>query len=136
MNWYKKGLCFSCTECGKCCSGPPGYIWVEQSEMQAIADSLNLPIQEFVSKYTRKVQDRYSLIEHKALNGIDNDCVFLKDGKCSIYSVRPKQCRTYPFWPENVKTKEAWTLTAQECEGIHDEATVVTSDKINEILHS
>ena len=36
------------------------------------------------------------------------DCVFLKEDPergrktCSIYPVRPLQCRTWPFWPENL----------------------------------
>lgn len=29
--------------------------------------------------------------------GADQACVFLKDGKCSVYSARPRVCRLYPF---------------------------------------
>ena len=29
--------------------------------------------------------------------GDDHACVFLKDGKCSVYDARPQVCRMYPF---------------------------------------
>lgn len=31
-----------------------------------------------------------------------NDCIFLANGLCSIYRVRPMICRLYPFWFEKV----------------------------------
>eukprot|EP00613_Pedinella_sp_CCMP2098_P066871 CAMPEP_0171980084 /NCGR_PEP_ID=MMETSP0993-20121228/259757_1 /TAXON_ID=483369 /ORGANISM="non described non described, Strain CCMP2098" /LENGTH=393 /DNA_ID=CAMNT_0012632261 /DNA_START=51 /DNA_END=1232 /DNA_ORIENTATION=- len=40
-------------------------------------------------------------------------CVFLDPlGKCSIYEVRPLQCRTYPFWPSLLEDAEAWSAEA------------------------
>src|SRR5262249_1390597 len=36
--WYQDGLRFECTRCGKCCSGFPGFVWVSEAELQAIAD--------------------------------------------------------------------------------------------------
>ena len=48
-----------------------------------------------------------------------HDCVFLRDGvRCEVYEARPIQCRTFPFWPRNLKTPEAWHEAARECEGI------------------
>lgn len=29
--------------------------------------------------------------------GADHSCVFLKEGRCSIYDARPRVCRQYPF---------------------------------------
>ena len=29
--------------------------------------------------------------------GPENACVFLKDGRCSVYEARPRVCRLYPF---------------------------------------
>ena len=34
--WYQAGLRFGCTQCGNCCSGPPGYVWVNREEIRAI----------------------------------------------------------------------------------------------------
>jgi len=35
--WYRDGLSFSCTQCGNCCSGPEGYVWVDEEELVQIA---------------------------------------------------------------------------------------------------
>ena len=40
--WYAEGLRFTCTRCGKCCGGPPGYVWVDQGDIRAIAAKLGL----------------------------------------------------------------------------------------------
>ena len=35
--WYADGWRFSCTQCGDCCSGSEGYVWVNQAEIDAMA---------------------------------------------------------------------------------------------------
>ena len=42
--WYRYGLSFECTQCGNCCTGGPGFVWVEEEEIRAIADFLDKPI--------------------------------------------------------------------------------------------
>jgi len=119
--WYTDGLSFKCTECGKCCTGSPGYVWVTEEEIEAIADYLHLSVPEFSNRYVRRIEDRYALLEdHK-----NYDCAFLKDKKCQIYPVRPKQCRTFPWWPKNLKSKAAWDEAATYCEGINQAQPVV-----------
>ena len=61
----------------------------------------------------RRIGERWSLKENETEHGYD--CVFLDrqsvPGKavCSVYTTRPVQCRTWPFWPENLRTQESWT---------------------------
>lgn len=112
--WYRDGLRFGCTQCGKCCT-IEGYVWVDQRQRQRIASHLEITLEEFNRKYVRQVGKRYSLVERK---GCGNDCVFWKDG-CQIYSVRPTQCRTFPFWPEQLDSKEDWDEGAAECPGMN-----------------
>jgi len=112
--WTRKGLRFECTECGKCCTGSPGYTWLSEGEIEAIAEHLGLEIQEFADRFLRKVGSRWSLKE----NPKSFDCVFLKENKCAIYPVRPTQCRTYPWWLQNLTSEEAWSRAAKTCEGI------------------
>ncbi|MCH7752933.1 MAG: YkgJ family cysteine cluster protein, partial [Planctomycetes bacterium] len=38
--WYQDGLRFKCTGCGNCCTGSPGYVWVNQAEINALAAHL------------------------------------------------------------------------------------------------
>ncbi len=125
----KEGLPFACTGCGKCCTGAPGYIWVNDEEIDAIADQLNLSRSDFLANYTEEVEGRVSLLELPERN---NDCIFLEGKGCTIYDVRPTQCRTYPFWPDNIKSPRAWRETAFECEGIYPDAKKVDRQTILE----
>src|SRR5665811_1581683 len=93
LPWYKDGLHFKCTECGKCCTGGPGFVWITEEEMEGIASSLKIYLERFKREYTRTRDNRYSLIEKKRKNG-GYDCIFLKDKKCMVYQNRPVQCRT------------------------------------------
>ena len=112
--WYKDGLRFTCTQCGNCCTGFEGFVWVNEEEMQQIADYLGQPIGAMKIEHTRKVGRRVSLKEFG--NG---DCTFF-DGKtrgCKIYPVRPRQCRTWPFWDSNLESPEAWQEARNLCPG-------------------
>lgn len=110
--WYTDGLRFECTQCGVCCTGAPGYVWLTRAECDELAEFLGLSGDEFVRRYVRLVGRRRSLVEEP--NG---DCIFYDDG-CTVYPVRPGQCRTFPFWPENLKSRGAWEEVSEECEGI------------------
>lgn len=111
--WYVDGLRFTCTRCGHCCTGEPGYVWVGTEEIEAIAAHLGIPADEVRGLYTKQARRGLSLRE-KA-NG---DCVFWdRDSGCTVYPVRPPQCRTWPFWESNVRTPEDWARTCQVCPG-------------------
>ena len=131
--WYKNGLRFQCTECGKCCTGLPGFVWISEEEMVAIATDLNISLDLFKRKYVRRRDNRYALVERKMPNN-EYACIFLKDKKCQVYKSRPQQCRTFPWWQENLNTEESWKLAADECEGINDEAPLVPYSQIVQLL--
>lgn len=128
--WYHAGLKFKCTGCGDCCTGAPGYVWVNREEIAAMAARLNMEVADFEAEYVRRVGIRKSLVEYD--NG---DCVFLdgKTRKCQIYHERPRQCRTWPFWESNLRTPEAWQETCDVCPG-SGKGQVVPLDRINEQL--
>lgn len=117
----KKGFNFgfdprACKNCfGRCCIGTSGNIWVNKEEIKKIAGFLDLSAEVFIKYYLIKVHYKYSLKELKISGSFQ--CVFFddKNKNCSIYKLRPTQCRTFPFW-EYFKnnTKEA----VKECPGI------------------
>ncbi|CCB85802.1 uncharacterized protein jhp_0259 [Parachlamydia acanthamoebae UV-7] len=129
-SWYAQGLSFECTGCGQCCTGAPGYVWISKEEIANLATHLNLSLDEFSKRYVRKVGDRFSLKEHPKTF----DCVFLKENKCSVYSLRPKQCRTFPWWPQLLKSKQDWEEASIHCEGIRCNAPVVPFETIQQQL--
>ena len=48
----------------------------------------------------------------------NGDCVFWdRAAGCTIYPVRPPQCRTWPFWESHLATPEAWEEVRQVCPG-------------------
>jgi hypothetical protein len=112
--WYRDGLCFSCTGCGNCCTGAPGVVWVDEDELLGIAEFLGQSVEEVRARHTHLVGRRVSLTERA--NG---DCTFF-DGhtrRCTIYPVRPTQCRTWPFWNSNLESPQTWRETQQNCPG-------------------
>ncbi len=120
--WYIAGLAFDCQQCGGCCAGPQeGYVWVTEKEIRRIADHLDMTVKDFRRQYVRRVGSRRSRVEKKP----SNDCIFLterEDGEgqgCSIYEVRPQQCRTWPFWPSNIEEPTSWALAGARCPGIN-----------------
>jgi Fe-S-cluster containining protein len=124
--WFRDGLKFQCTQCGNCCTGAPGYVWVDQEEIAAIAKSCGETVAEFERQFVRQVGARKSLIEFD--NG---DCVFLDPAtrKCGIYDLRPRQCRTWPFWESNINDAAAWKHTCEVCPG-SGKGTLYTVDEI------
>ncbi|MBA3604044.1 MAG: YkgJ family cysteine cluster protein [Parachlamydiaceae bacterium] len=125
--WFSSGLRFKCTGCGQCCTGAPGYVWVTELEAEKIAQYKNMPVDDFRRKYVRRVGDRDSLVEDSKTY----DCAFLKDKKCQIYPVRPKQCRTFPWWQHNLQSEAEWNEAGKYCEGInHPDAPLVPAETV------
>ena len=112
--WYADGLKFQCTGCGACCTGEPGYVWLNKAEIEAMAKALGVDVPTFEKKKIRLVGIRKSLTELP--NG---DCVLLdrKTRTCQVYDVRPRQCRTWPFWTSNMRTPEDWIEMSRDCPG-------------------
>ncbi|MEZ6063341.1 MAG: YkgJ family cysteine cluster protein [Planctomycetaceae bacterium] len=112
--WYRDGLQFTCSQCGDCCTGAPGVVWVTDEELREIADYLDKPTGEIRLFHTRIVRGRVSLTEFQ--NG---DCTFFDPASrhCRVYPVRPTQCRTWPFWKSNIATEETWKRTCEYCPG-------------------
>jgi Fe-S-cluster containining protein len=112
--WYAEGLSFTCTGCGNCCTGAPGFVWVSEEEIDQLADWLTMDRAQFVRQYVRKVGRRKSLVEYAS-----GDCVFFdpETRRCRVYPVRPGQCRTWPFWDSNLRSPAAWESTCTQCPG-------------------
>ena len=111
-----------------CCTGKPGYVWVNSVGIDRIAEYLDITRREFRKRYLILAHGGYSFVE-KA----NYDCIFLENGRCAIYSVRPRQCRTWPFWPENLKSEKAWRAEAANCPGMNN-SRLYTLEKIDAIL--
>ena len=111
--WFRDGLRFECTRCGNCCTGAPGFVWVNQEEIDALAARLQRTPEDFEAQYVRRVGVRRTLVEFP--NG---DCVFWQRGRgCTVYEQRPRQCRTWPFWDSNLVSPDRWEEVQEHCPG-------------------
>jgi hypothetical protein len=73
--WYSAGLSFRCTQCGDCCSGAEGYVWVNQAEIDAMAARTGMDPAAFEAAFVKRVGVRRSLKER-----LGGDCVLLPRG--------------------------------------------------------
>ena len=106
-----------CLECSKkyhCCKNGFAFVGIQDAQKIKKATGkeynefldyspLSKPVLHVLRKGDPSLENslRHSLIkDEKILRLKQNkgDCVFLKEGKCSIYEVRPKICRIYPYW--------------------------------------
>ena len=108
----------ACATCGgKCCTGESGYIYVNKTEMERLADFLKIDVEELKRDYLYKSGYKYSIKEREREGSFE--CIFYdaaQDG-CTVYAARPIQCRTFPFW-DYYKTRV--DELKQECPGIVD----------------
>lgn len=114
--WYDAGLRFECTQCGNCCGGGPGTIRVNDDEIARLAERLGLSEDSFRERYTHRLRGG-----DISLNEQDNyDCIFFRrDSGCSVYTDRPRQCRTWPFWHSVVLSEETWSDAVEGCPGMN-----------------
>jgi Fe-S-cluster containining protein len=127
--FFDQGIHFECQQCGVCCTGDPGIIYVGRDEIHRIAENISMDISPFIERYLYPFRTGYSIKEHP-----DGRCLFYEDG-CTIYPVRPDQCKTYPFWFENLRSIKKWKRLARECPGIGS-GPLYSKEKILVIVQS
>lgn len=113
-NFYSAGIRFECTGCGQCCKtrGSYSYIYVTLEERRRLATHLRMKTAAFTRRYCEKTAGLFHLREPA------KDCAFLQGERCSVYEARPGQCRTWPFWPENMSRTVWANEVKRDCPGV------------------
>jgi Fe-S-cluster containining protein len=126
--WWHEGVRFACQGSGRCCvsRGNIGYVYLTLEDRRRLARTLGVPAREFTRRWCEKKDGLFRLKD------AGSDCVFLDDRRCSVYEARPTQCRTWPFWPENMSAR-AWSAVAGYCPGV-GKGRVVPREEIEAIL--
>lgn len=111
---------FSCAKCARCCRGAFGdnTVTVFPGEVRGIMAATGIGWLDVAEPEEAGDEDRYGnrhAFEWALRKRPDGDCIFLEDGRCAIYDVRPFICRTYPFYLEDGRIGHG------ECDGLGGE---------------
>ena len=114
---YKKGIRFECQSSGNCCVSRDsyGYVYLSDIDLKRFSKHFKISLKKFKEKYCQ-ITDGFIHLDEKSK--LDGNCIFLKDKKCSVYTSRPNQCRTWPFWNDNMKAKVWNDDIALNCPGV------------------
>ena len=127
--FYAEGIQFECQGSGKCCTsrGTYGYVYVTLADRKRFAKFFGMTTTSFTRKHCAVTEG------HIHLKSPGTDCGFLRGKRCSVYEARPTQCRTWPFWPENMNAK-AWTKEVRSfCPGVGKGKTF-SKEEIDDLL--
>ncbi len=105
-------------------------MWVSEVEIGTLAQHLEISDVQFRRRWTREELRGVSLTEKP-----NYDCIFLEiPGRCQVYAVRPRQCRTWPFWRSVLRDQESWDASARNCPGMNA-GRLHTVEEIEAICH-
>jgi Fe-S-cluster containining protein len=112
--FWKEGIRFECQGTGRCCvsRGAFGFVYLTLADRQRLARHFKLKTLAFTRRHCDKTDGHFHLKKFKG------PCPYLEGKACSVYEARPAQCRTWPFWPENMSAR-AWSAEVKRfCPGI------------------
>ena len=128
---YIEEIKFECQGSSNCCvsRGTYGYVYLSNKDVNKLAKFTNLKIDVFLDLYCDKT-DGFTHLKEINKNG---SCQFLEKKRCSVYKARPTQCRTWPFWSENMNAKIWNEEISSFCPGIN-KGKVHNKDTIDKII--
>jgi len=102
---------FKCQKCGNCCKGYGGT-FITEKEIETIAAYIHTDIETFVENCCQISGGKRILAQAD-----DMYCIFW-DGLCTIHSVKPRMCKTWPFIESILVDTNNWHIMASLCPGI------------------
>jgi uncharacterized protein len=129
--WYRNGLRFACRQCGQCCwdSGPYTEVYADADDIARMARHLGIYPREFEKRYV-KVSDGFTVLRSRK-----GACIMLSGDRCRLYPHHPRQCRTWPFWPQNLFRHVWYGEVKKRCPGV-GKGRKYTEEEIEKIILS
>jgi hypothetical protein len=93
-------------------------VYLCEKDLECLALALKMEKNSFLSVYCRWVTDWKGDEVLSLKEKSNNDCILWDEG-CTVYSVRPLQCITFPFWESVVSTVESWEIASYDCPGMN-----------------
>lgn len=97
LNQEVTGL-IDCTACANCCKKATPCLSGRDVERLAVACKISVS----------EVEDRFTIIDNEERIWKSQPCAFLKENKCSVYELRPDDCRSYPHLHKKEFTHRLW----------------------------
>ena len=122
--WWAEGVRFTCQpDCGRCCDEPGVIVYLSRNDVVRLAQHANLTVPEYLKKdCTTTLDGRYVLRSNQS----DGICIYLDENKqCTIYEVRPQQCKAFPWWAENLRSQRSWKQVKASCPGLTAEDAIL-----------
>ncbi|MBA4694906.1 MAG: YkgJ family cysteine cluster protein [Candidatus Poseidoniales archaeon] len=122
--WWMDGVPFQCQpDCGKCCDEPGGIVYLRPDDARIMASHHQMGVQEWLDRDCRQTIDGRWILKSDPITDI---CIYLDENKkCTVYQARPAQCKSFPFWAENVRSERSWKRTVSECPGLDSEDAII-----------
>ena len=140
-------LCSNCVgKSATCCCNPNvDSPMILPKEAETISKNMKINIEEFASKVDfSKMHNDYTLKDLYQMKRQENSnqCYFYRDNECTIYEIRPIDCRIFPYDIKLEKDGNYYLVyyKSNECQIINENIkdikmvsynTFVISDKIN-----
>ena len=77
-----------CTDCANCCKKVQPLL--DQEDIKKCCEGLRVSVSQFKKKYLKFDKEEGNFVFK------EKPCPFLKNNLCSIYSHRPKDCKSFP----------------------------------------
>ena len=104
---------FECqTGCINCCT-QRGHIYLTEEDIVRMAGHLGIEPAVFEQRYVFRTRNRVRLTIPRT-----DWCHFLTPTGCTVHEAKPLQCRTFPYWPENLTGRAAWKSLRDYCPGV------------------
>jgi Fe-S-cluster containining protein len=131
--FYERGLRFSCVRCSVCCRYESGFVFLSRPDLDALSFELKMKSDDFIAACCRWIGTPEGFYQLSLREKSNYDCIFWKDG-CTVYKARPRQCRSFPFWPGILESPGGWKNAALSCPGM-GKGSLYTKEQIETCLH-
>src|SRR4051812_41893146 len=98
--------------CIKCCD-QKGFVYLSEADLLRLAAFSGMATATFEKAYVLRTRNTLRFRKPP-----DKQCPFLEPHGCAVHSVKPTQCRTFPFWPELLDDEKELEIASRYCPGI------------------
>lgn len=108
--------CHDCEGCSACCQGMGDTVILDPFDVYRLTVGLGKPFEVLLTECVELHVEEGLILPNLQMTGENNSCVFLnKEGRCSIHSLRPGLCRTFPLGRNYEDGKLTYFMLEQEC---------------------